>query len=112
MALDRQPWRSRLDPNEFALYVRYVQTAPWNETWLPGFRKLGLVGYHLIQEAVRIANDEGVAGRIGLHSLPLATRFYERLGLLNCGNDRDYEDLPYLELPAAKTTNDTVKETS
>jgi hypothetical protein len=35
----------------------------------------------------------GYGGRIGLHSLPTAERFYENQNMLNLGIDEEYENL-------------------
>ena len=62
------------------VYVDYVETAPWNVKFLmkalgkkPQF---GAVGTRLIEAAVRKSLEEGFKGRVGLHSLPGAERFY------------------------------------
>jgi hypothetical protein len=39
-------------------------------------------------------------GIVGLHSLPLAKKFYEHLGMTAYGVDADYENLEYYEFDA------------
>ncbi len=62
------------------VYVDYVETAPWNIKLLmkalgrePQYAPIGSV---LIRAAVRKSIEEGVKGRLGLHSLPSSERFY------------------------------------
>lgn len=62
------------------VYVDYVETAPWNVKFLmkalgkkPRF---GAVGTRLIEAAVQKSLEEGFKGRVALHSLPGAERFY------------------------------------
>lgn len=62
------------------VYIDYVEVAPWNiKTFTEA---LGLqprfsgVGTRLVEAAVRLSQDEGFKGRVGLHSLPASERFY------------------------------------
>ena len=97
---------ARLEPdrNKPVVYVEFLETAPWNSrefTEMPTFKG---VGTRLIEAAVRLSYDEGYSGRVGLHSLPQASRFYvEGCGMTNLGSDPDYHDLPYLESPASRS---------
>jgi hypothetical protein len=54
-----------------------------------------------MEAAVRFSVDSGYGGRVGLHALPSAQRFYERLWFVNLGNDAAVEDLAYYELTAS-----------
>ena len=62
------------------VYVDYLETAPWNIK--PLMRAMGKdiqfagIGTRLIEAAVRLSTDEGFKGRVGLHSLTCAERFY------------------------------------
>ena len=51
--------------------------------------------------AVRQSVDEGFQGRLGLHSLPQAERFYQdQFGMTPVKRDSDKHNLLYLELSA------------
>lgn len=80
------------------LYVDYVETAPWNlEGRQTRPRFLG-IGTTLIAEAIRLSVEAGWSGRIGLHSLPQAERFYAghcQMSLI--GPDPNYYGLSYFE---------------
>ena len=87
---------SQLD-GEQLLYVDYIEAAPWNlrEAESPT-RFLG-VGTALLNEAVLISHEQGMAGRIGLHSLPQAHAFYLDRGMTDLGEDDNYGFLRYFE---------------
>lgn len=85
-------------PGRKVLYLDYLEAAPWNlaaEGHPP--RYFG-VGTALIAEAVCLSTEMGLGGRVGLHSLPQAERFYEqRCGMTRVGPDTGYYDLIYFE---------------
>ena len=63
----------------------------------PGrFRMIGSV---LLRWAVKQSDEEGFHGRVGLHALPQACGFYQRLGMTPLGKDIHKENLDYFELP-------------
>jgi len=87
------------------VYVDYLEIAPWN--WEgpyfdpPRYRGVGTV---LLRAAIETSLAEGFKGRIGLHSLPQSTIFYERCGLTNCGPDPASQwKLPYFEMTPENT---------
>jgi hypothetical protein len=82
-------------------YVKYIESAPWNVKGMTPSPKFSAVGARLIEAAVRQSMDDGLDGRLGLHSLSVAERFYERLGFVNLGLDASVEDLAYCELTAS-----------
>jgi hypothetical protein len=98
MAILRLPRPGRLGDGA-VVYVDYLEAAPWN---LKGFsdrpRFLG-VGTVLMAEAVRISAEEGLDGRVGLHSLPQAEAFYDKCKMTRLGEDPTYFDLVYYEYP-------------
>jgi hypothetical protein len=62
------------------VYIDYLEVAPWNVKPLmdalgrkPEFRG---VGTRLLEAAVRISEEEGFKGRVGLHSLDASEGFY------------------------------------
>lgn len=44
----------------------------------------------------------GYEGRVGLHSLQGAERFYENQGMFNYGAEEDYDNLTYFEYGALR----------
>lgn len=84
-------------------YVEFVATAPWNRPDLcdqPTFRG---VGQTLMRTAVEVSRAESFRGRIGLHSLPQANEFYQKVcGMTDLGPDRSYDDLVYYEMTEAQ----------
>jgi hypothetical protein len=80
------------------LYVDFLETAPWNLKGLhvrPRFLGVGTV---LIAEAVLLSRESGWRGRVGLHSLPQAERFYDvHCQMTRTGPDPQYHDLVYFE---------------
>jgi GNAT superfamily N-acetyltransferase len=89
------------DAGKPIVYVKYIESAPWNVKSMTASPKFSAVGARLIEAAVRQSIDEGHGGRVGLHSLPNAQRFYEKLWFVNLGLDAAVEDLAYYELTAA-----------
>jgi hypothetical protein len=98
MALSASPRAARLLPGEAVVYVDYLEAAPWNlRQPVQAPRYLG-VGTLLISEAIRQSFHLGLGGRVGLHSLPQAERFYaDRCRMTFHGNDQDYYNLAYFE---------------
>jgi len=101
MAIRNALDRSRSQGGQPLLYVDYIETAPWNRMRLPGYRKYGAVGTLLMREAALASLAIGYEGRVGLHSLPKAKEFYERIGMTDRGIDANpqpgYESLCFLE---------------
>lgn len=85
------------------VYVDYIETAPWNvKDLMPEPPRYSSVGVRLIEAAIRCSLEEGFGGRIGLHALPQAERFYEKTCEMTRGEiDRQYENLFWFELTAA-----------
>jgi hypothetical protein len=76
---------------------------------MPGRQRLGSVGTVLLGEAIRLSAESGFEGRIGLHSLPQAERFYRTaLGMSDLGNDPAYDGLRYFEYNSS-TANEWLK---
>ncbi len=78
------------------VYVSCLEVAPWNKTASPRRQYRGL-GQLLLRFACIRSQALGYKGVVGLHSLPAAEGFYERLGFEqhNCWNE--YHE-PYFEL--------------
>ena len=100
MAISTRPREAILTEGSSLVYVEYIEAAPWNirtKGHLPRF--LG-IGTALIADAVRISLEMGLGGRVGLHSLSQAERFYEQRCRMTClGPDEDYYRLVYFEYP-------------
>lgn len=80
-------------------YVEYLETAPWNRPELFGQPRYRGIGMLLIRAAIALSEEEEFKGRIGLHSLPQADRFYrEKCGMTDLGEDGGYQNLRYFEM--------------
>ena len=80
------------------LYVDYLEVAPWNLKGQPTKPQFVGVGSLLIASSVLLSLEAGWGGRIGLHSLPTAERFYqESCQMTRIGPDPNYFDLVYFE---------------
>jgi GNAT superfamily N-acetyltransferase len=86
------------------LYIEYLEVAPWNQSAAGGPRIKG-VGSALVVAALELSRAWGFHGRVGLHSLPQARGFYDRLGFVNLGPDDSCEGFSYFVMPsgAART---------
>ncbi|KYC38143.1 hypothetical protein WA1_37995 [Scytonema hofmannii PCC 7110] len=79
------------------VYVDGIASAPWNRLEIQNPPKLRGVGSTLLMFARSRSLELGYEGRVGLHSLPRAEKFYDNQGMLDLGKDNDYEDLIYFE---------------
>ena len=101
MIVDTVKKRCRLDSQkgQHLVYVKFVETAPWNRGELfdpPRYRGIGSI---LIRAAVTLSEDSEFHGRIGLHSLPQANGFYANTcGMTDLGADPNYQGLRYFEM--------------
>lgn len=110
MIIETQWHRSQLNFGERIVYVVALAAAPWNRTAIqkpPEFKGVGAV---LLLFARQRSVELGYAGRVGLHSLPEAERFYERQKMMRYDVepegydsdeyiDPDSEHLTYFEYP-------------
>lgn len=83
------------------VYVDYVEAAPWNQVAISKPPRFTGVGSVLIAAAIRLSDDYGFKGRVGLHSLPQADRWYKNcLGMVDQGVDHGYSGGPlrYFEM--------------
>lgn len=103
---------ARLEPDKGKplVYIDYLESAPWNLHAMVATPLYGGIGPLLMRTAVQLSYDEGFHGRIGLHALPQAEKFYrDACGMHGCGPDASYENLPYYEMTreiAASFTSD------
>lgn len=90
------------------IYVKYIETAPWNIKLLDPKPRFGGVGSRLIRVAVELSTAESCKGRVGLHSLPGSKKgetewFYREVCLMEpIEAERDGEGLLYFELTEEK----------
>jgi hypothetical protein len=101
---------ARLQPDKGKplVYIDYLESAPWNLREMVDTPLYGGIGPVLMWTAVQLSYDEGFHGRIGLHALPQAERFYrDTCGMHSCGPDASYENLPYYEMTREIATSFT-----
>lgn len=82
------------------VFVDYLEAAPWNRSDLGNPPRFQGVGTALMTAAVDLSIQEGFKGRVGLHALPQANRFYEHTcGMTDLGPDPAYNDrMRYYEM--------------
>jgi hypothetical protein len=85
------------------VYVDYLESAPWNLKSIVAQPRFGGVGTMMIRAAIQVSREQDLQGRIGLHSLPAAERFYsEACVMTDLGHDGTYQGLKYFEMTAAQ----------
>jgi hypothetical protein len=98
MAVETYLRRSALSPSAWALYVDFIEAAPWNLAATGHPPLFAGVGSLLIAEAVRMSLGQTANCRVGLHSLPQAEEFYANsCRMTRIGPDAGYHDLVYFE---------------
>lgn len=100
MLLEIDYHRSRLEPGKNLVYLDYLATAPWNRPSIqnpPAYRGVGTAFFTL---AVERSISLEYKGRVGLHALPRAEKFYKQLGMVDFGIDANKQNLKYFELSA------------
>jgi hypothetical protein len=90
---------SMLERGENLVYVAILTVAPWNRADINNSPKYKGTGTTLITFAAIFSIHLGFEGKIGLHSVKTAENFYKRLDFLDLGNDINYKNYHYLELP-------------
>jgi hypothetical protein len=98
MILEIDCYRSRLESGKNLVYVDYLATAPWNRPSIQNPPMYRGIGTALLLLAIKCSFDLEYKGRIGLHALPLAEKFYQKIGLVNFGADAEKQGLSYFEL--------------
>ncbi len=99
------PHTARLAPDQGRplVYVDFVEAAPWN--WkVPSIdreREFLALGATMLKAAVAQSLEEEFHGRVGLHALPQAERFYLDLGMTRTGPDARKQHLVYFEFTRA-----------
>lgn len=82
------------------VYVNFLEVAPWNQgTALPEEPRYRGVGSLLLRAAIELSRTEGSQGRIALHSLPQADKWYrDYCRMTDLGLDTAYQGLRYFEM--------------
>lgn len=86
--------------NQHLVYIQYLESAPWNRNELRDSinKAYSGVGSILVRAAVAYSLQSEFKGRVGLHSLPQANKFYANTcQMTNLGADEDYSGLHYFE---------------
>lgn len=81
------------------VYIHFLAAAPWNLPSVSREPRFSLVGSVLVAVAIQLSLEEEFSGRIGLHSLPQADKWYEEAcGMTNLGPDQAIQGLTYFEM--------------
>lgn len=97
MIIETQLHGSRLMPGKRLVYVDGIASAPWNREMIQRPPTYKGVGTALLAFARTRSLELGFEGRVGLHSLPGVEKFYDNQGMVDLGEDEDYDDLIYFE---------------
>ncbi len=100
MAIARQPRASRLTAGVQAVYVDFIEVAPWNLPWYPSGARFKWVGKSLLATACRLSEQAGCGGRVALSSLSQAEGFYRTCGMRECGTNYGMVYFEYTEADA------------
>jgi hypothetical protein len=106
MMIETQQHRSQLTSGQPLVYVMSIASAPWNRRAILRPPEFQGVGTALLLFARQRSIDLGYGGRVGLHALPDAERFYENRNMIQIDPDPDEyldpdePDLTYFEYPA------------
>lgn len=86
--------------NQHLVYIQYLESAPWNRKNLRNsiIEAYSGVGSILVRAAVDYSLQSEFKGRVGLHSLPQANKFYANTcRMTDLGADENYLGLHYFE---------------
>jgi hypothetical protein len=92
------PTTSRIDTKNI-FYIDYLATAPWNRDNLVSKKVYKGVGTALIEQSLRYSVDVlKYRPGFGLHSLPKAVPYYEKIGMQSFGEDKEKDSMLYFEM--------------
>jgi hypothetical protein len=97
MLIETMGHRSWFESRRRIVYVHSIATAPWNRPGIQTPPEYRLVGSALLEFARYRSESLGYGGLVGLHALPSAEIFYRRLNMIDCGYDRERENMRYFE---------------
>lgn len=95
--IETQQHRSQVEVGQRLVYIEALASAPWNRRVIQQPPELKGVGTLLLNFARFRSLDLGYEGRLALHALPGAERFYDARNMMNFGADAEKEDLIYFE---------------
>jgi hypothetical protein len=95
--LETQQHCSQVEIGQRVVYIEALASAPWNRKTIQKPPELKGVGTVLLNFARFRSLNLGYEGRVALHALPGAERFYDSRNMMNFGADADKEDLIYFE---------------
>jgi hypothetical protein len=95
--IETQHHRSQIEEGQRLVYIEALASAPSNRRGIQRPPELKGVGTLLLNFARFRSLDLGYEGRVALHALPGAERFYDSRNMMNFGADSDKEDLIYFE---------------
>lgn len=92
------PQQSRIIQSNI-YYIDYLAVAPWNRVIGSSPRKFKALGPLLIREAGKYIGTNLTYGySFSLHSLPQASGFYNRIGMVDFGADVTKQNMHYFEM--------------
>ena len=97
MMLETQWHRSQIEESDRIVYIENLATAPWNRINSEIPRIYSGTGKALLCFARQRSIELGYDGRVSLHALPNAVRFYESQNMPNYGTDPEKDNLDYFE---------------
>ncbi len=98
-----QPKKSAMCKNNI-FYIEFIAVAPWNRKTLITEKEYKGVGTILISKILNfLVETLSLIPGFSLHSLPQASGYYEKLGMVNCVSE-DKEKLKYYEIFEDKAT--------
>jgi hypothetical protein len=97
MLLQIRGYRSQVDLTRPLVYVHSLATAPWNRVSNSDTSGFRAVGGTLLRFAKLRSEELNYGGLVGLHSLPGAEVFYQKMGMIDGGSDPEKENLTYFE---------------
>lgn len=98
--------RARLEPDvgRPLVYIDFIEAAPWNVKAIEAAPRYGGVGARLVEAAIRHSRELEFRGRIGLHALPQAERYYREVcGMTEMERDPRKENLRYFEMTVGQS---------
>ncbi|NJN63307.1 MAG: GNAT family N-acetyltransferase [Coleofasciculaceae cyanobacterium RL_1_1] len=104
MLLQIKGYRSQVEPSRRLVYVHSLATAPWNRVSNPAPNGFRAVGSALLRFAQFRSENLGYGGLVGLHSLPSAETFYQKMGMIDGGKDDEKGGLTYFEWYQRRTS--------
>ena len=105
MLMETQMHGSRITEGKRLVYLDGIATAPWNRQDVQRPPRYKGVGSVFLVFARTRSFELGYEGRVGLHSLPGTEKFYDNQGMLDLGQDEDYDDLVYFEYGVWRSYN-------